>query len=492
LLALLALVYCLTSAAEWGDTQVYVSSVLDAVRTGNKAPLFEFGHLLWRPLGFLIYQVLPASLWGSPETTASFGFLLINLIAGFACALFFFKIALLVSGRIWIAFVTAAAFLCANAFLNWGQTGSAYIPGLALVSAAFWILLEAVYSRTISKSKVIAAGVCLALSALIWFPYITVSAGIAAILLFLNVSRHEFRRRLAWAALLTATTVIILALVFGFAIRIQGIHSSSEILTWVTDSSHGIHPSIVIPRFVMGFPRSFLSMERDGMMFKRYLVHDPYARVSLIELVGVSLLRLAIFYSFLGYVIFRTIANPGGRPFLLVCVFAAVPLLFFALFLFDSGPSERYLPFYPFLLLLIAFALSQIRNRYLLGLMTGLMILASVSHLWMRSFVRTRAQDKAVIAALSELKGRVNDRSIVWVPLTADPALIFAMSRPFHPLNQPKRFPVRQLILAGTDRARLWRQDFSRLSLEALNQGGTVWVSNHLLAPAPQRDWNWT
>lgn len=490
MLALVLFVYVFTSTEEWGDTPVYVASVLDATRSGSIGPLFEFGHLLWRPLGFVLYHLLPA--FGPPQATASLILVSLNLLSGAICAFLFLDIARMLSGSEWTAFLVAASFFCANAFVTWGQTGSSYVPGLCLFSAAVWLLLRALYGRGLAWPVITGAGLLMAFSALMWFPYITAAAGAAAIVLFLDPKRADFRGRLGWAALLALVTTLVLLVAFGAAIRIQGFSSSADVKAWIQSASHGSRPSIAIPRMILGFPRSFINMGRDGMMFKRYMLHDPYARVTLAELIGVSLVRLALVYAFLAYVFVRLTTLREGRTLLVIFFFALAPLLFFALVLFESSDTERYFPIYPFLLMLVAFVMGRPANRQLRGVLAVLIAIACVSNLWSYSSIRAHSRDQATIAALTDLKSRINENSVVWVSSTSDPILTFAMGRPFHPLNQPQRFPVRQLILTRTDHAPLWRQDFAKLSLEALRQGGSVWVSNHLLAPVPQRDWNWT
>ena len=49
---LFACLYAITTSKFVGDTPYYVIDVLRADRTGNMPPLFEFGHVSWRPLGF--------------------------------------------------------------------------------------------------------------------------------------------------------------------------------------------------------------------------------------------------------------------------------------------------------------------------------------------------------------------------------------------------------------------------------------------------------
>src|SRR5262245_34426618 len=63
-----ALVLLITRPTFIGDTLLYVHGI-DGYRTGALplAQLFEFGHLLWRPVGFLVSALL------GPGLAAAFG-----------------------------------------------------------------------------------------------------------------------------------------------------------------------------------------------------------------------------------------------------------------------------------------------------------------------------------------------------------------------------------------------------------------------------------
>jgi len=78
------------------------------------------------------------------------------------------------------------------------------------------------------------------------------------------------------------------------------------------------------------------------------------------------------------------------------------------------------------------------------------------------------------------------------VLLPSDPLLGYASGRPLDPVNLSRSAQLQYLVETGTEYAGGWRQKFSKLSLRAWDQGGAVLVTNHVLAPRPERDWNWT
>ena len=53
-----------------------------------------------------------------------------------------------------------------------------------------------------------------------------------------------------------------------------------DLLTWISTASHGVDHIRGVSRAVFGFARSFVNMGRDGLLYKRFLLHDPYNPVS--------------------------------------------------------------------------------------------------------------------------------------------------------------------------------------------------------------------
>src|SRR5215831_13805995 len=52
-------------------------------------PFWDFGHLLWRPLGAWAWRTLPVrSFYHEPVLAAALGMIVINAVSAFACAIF--------------------------------------------------------------------------------------------------------------------------------------------------------------------------------------------------------------------------------------------------------------------------------------------------------------------------------------------------------------------------------------------------------------------
>ena len=73
---------------------------------------------------------------------------------------------------------------------------------------------------------------------------------------------------------------------------------------------------------IFGFARSFINMGDDGILFKRFLLHDPYNPVSLFDLLRLSLFKYLLFYAFLVWSFKRLVSNP---KVLWMCLMTASP-----------------------------------------------------------------------------------------------------------------------------------------------------------------------
>jgi len=96
-----------------------------------------------------------------------------------------------------------------------------------------------------------------------------------------------------------------------------------------------------VRRTIFGFAHSFIDLGKDGVLFKRFLLHDPYNPVSLRQLVRLSLWKLALFYAVVLAIATR-LARSGRSNVLAICALSAGPVLVFAVFWF-GGDIERYL-----------------------------------------------------------------------------------------------------------------------------------------------------
>jgi hypothetical protein len=485
-------VYFLTLTAFTGDAQVYVHDILAARASGNLSGLFEFGHVLWRPLGYVIFRALQwADPGADPRILANIALLIPSFAGGLICALLFFQVAMIVSASRWVAFVTSLALICTNSFLNYADSGSAYVAALALFTFSVWLLMREPVPA--SMFRIAAAGCALAGSILLWFPFITVAPGVLVIVLLWGHGEFpELRPRMIRGIQLTAITAALTLAVYCVAFRLNGHTSLSEVGPWIRDSAHGWHQTANAVRFVFGLPRSFLDLGNDGILFKRYLWHDPYARVSTSELIRGSLLKLAAFYAVLAYVTWRLAADRNGRLVLAIVAAALLPLLFFAIVLFEPGSPERYLPLFPFVAMAIAYTLSRPGLRAAQVVLAALLIIAASGLVWTRSVWEQGRHDNLLAGQIRGLKPLVNDHSIVWVMMPIDPVITYASVRPLNAANLDTPLQIHYLVETGMANARQWQRKFAHLSLRAWEQSGTVLVSNQVFAARPERPWNWT
>ena len=85
-----ALVSYLTGAFFMADTVNYVTDVYNHYRGFNNS-LWEFGHLLWRPLGWVLLRTLGPLIklfaGPDPQIQVTYIFLALNWLAGLACVL---------------------------------------------------------------------------------------------------------------------------------------------------------------------------------------------------------------------------------------------------------------------------------------------------------------------------------------------------------------------------------------------------------------------
>ena len=150
-------------------------------------------------------------------------------------------------------------------------------------------------------------------------------------------------------------------------------------LAWVGEASHGIQIAGVA-RAVFGFARSFINMGEDGVLFKRYLLHDPFSPVSVAALLRVALAKLVFFYALLASVVVTLLMAKRWRPLGLLAM-ASAPVLLFAV-RWQGGDMERYLPLYPFLFLAIALCLSERAQRFQRLLSVAFIATMALANIW--------------------------------------------------------------------------------------------------------------
>ena len=313
----------------------------------------------------------------------------------------------------------------------------------------------------------------------------TVPAAVVSPVFFKGADRK--RARIVLQAALFAALVAGVA--YGLAAADLGISTIGGFREWLLESRHGTE-NRGVARMVFGLGRSFVSMGDYGMLFKRFLLHDPYNPVSLGALLRSSLWALALFHLVLVSIAVRLLRSADQRRILALAALGSLPLLAFAAH-FDGGAIERYLPLYPFVFLALASSL-QSRPLSLSGAATvALVAVASMANAsGMRSTTLAREQEEAA-ARMRAVVMRARPMSRVFAVNWQDDLVNFRRSFPLHDLNRRADLRITSLVTPGTAQAAGWRSEFARLALETWQEGGDVWISTRALSPRPRAEWNW-
>jgi hypothetical protein len=494
LVAVYVLATLITTGYFMADTADYVDSIV-AHAAGRNYDYWEFGHLFWRPLGWLVFVVfrpvtsLVAGDGFRPNVT--FVLVAINWLAGLVSVCALFGILRRLCARSLVVIGVIVAFIFSHGFLNFTQTGSSYIPGLALLLLGFYVLnrfSSTDYTDVTNNRRnlwiAVLAGLALAGAVCLWFPYVLALP--AAV-----VSPLLFSERLRWRLVIATgiATGVFLALAYGsVVVGVLGIHSFAGFKAWMSAASHDTDIR-GLNRMVFGFARSFIYMGNDGMLFKRYLLHDPFNPVTALDLLRLSLWKLALFYLFVASVFVGLLRST--RRILVLLVLNVVPVILFAIS-FDGGAIERYLPLYPVLFLSLCVCLCSDRSwivaKYVaIAFMAAMVVTNLVA---MAKPVQDRRQE-ASANRISDVVARLKPNSRILAVNWQDDLVNFSRSYPFHPLNRVGDLRIGALVTPGTTTTVDWRQGFAKQAEETWNRGGDMWVSRRALSPMPLPDWNW-
>jgi hypothetical protein len=471
------------------DTADYVDSIV-AFTLGRNYDFWEFGHLFWRPLGWLLYVVCrPVTsliAGGDVRPNVTFVLVAINWLAGLLSVCALRGILERLCARSWVVVFVTIAFIFSHGFLNFSQTGSSYIPGLSLLLLGFYILLRGSMNTGRDWQTAVLAGIALAGAVCLWFPYVlALPAAVVSPLVFSE--RRHWRLVIATAI----ATGIFLALAYGaVVVGPLGIRNLAGFKEWMSAASHDTDIRGV-NRMVFGFARSFIYMGNDGMLFKRYLLGDPFNPVTVFDLLRLSLWKLALFYLCLASVFIGLLSSAAGRRILVLLILNAAPVILFAIS-FDGGAIERYLPLYPALFLSLNICLCGDRSwraaKYVAVAFVGALFVTNLAA--MAKPVQDRRQ-QAAADRISEVVLRFRPNSRILTVSWQDDLINFSRSYPFHPLNRAGNLRIGALVTPGTTLTTDWRQGLATQVEETWSRGGDVWVSRRALSPQPLSEWNW-
>ena len=484
-IAIYILITSVTGAFFMADTVDYVSSVLRHEQ-GVNFVFWDFRHLFWRPLGWVVfhYSNLVLSYIDIPAARAGITriFIALNWIAGLVSVLLLRQLLRRFCDRAWAINFALLTFLFAQGFMNFLHSGSSYVFGLSLLITGMYFLYADPWEPSVSR--VLAGALALAFSVCFWFPYFFAIPGALAVPLF--VSRTGWRTTLKATALCLCLGIIF----YGAVILHLRLHNIDALRTWIASGASDVAGVRGPKRTIFGLARSFINMGQDGVLYKRFLLHDPYNRVSLWQLARLSVFKLAIFYLLLATIGWALWRSQADRRVLLLCLFGAVPVVAFGLYWY-GGDVERYLPLYPFFFLGLACALGRRPARWVQAIAIIFLATAVVSNLSAMSMLTLRHQEKLSEDRLRALLPVYRPHSRIVLVDIHDDLENFSRSFPLLPIINRSDFSFYPALNPGTPQTLHWRQDFAQTVARVWDQGGDVWLSQRLFEERPRPDSAW-
>jgi hypothetical protein len=487
--------YCLatlfTQAHFTADAPDYVESIVSYDR-GQYYEFWEFGHILWRPTGWVLMRSLrPLLLNLSGGDLEAGTMLLLTAVAWLAGLISVVALTALLSrfcGRRWIVSITVLTFILSHGILNFAQAGTSYMTSLCFMLLALYVLLKPKGER-LTTTQGIGAGVLLALMLCCWLPFLFIVP--VVLIAPLAVSAFEMKKvkplfvALVVAGVLTAS--VYLVVVAGPV----GVRSVSGFRAWMRQTTASTSEDKGVARTILGFPRSFIYFGNDGMLFKRYLVRDPFNPVTAWDLVRLSLWKLILFYLFLAALVINLWRSEPGRWLLVPLGLAAVAVLGVAVY-WHGGDIERYLPLYPILFLSVGSVLCNKQSWRVLNYVVLIFLTAAaVTNLYAMSLPVQGARQANVSSRISGLEPRLKPASRIFVVDFQDELYSFSRDFPFNPIVRAHTLQVAGVVeVSGKDAPR-WRQNFAARAESIWSGGGDVWISRRLLSSKPKAEWNW-
>ena len=478
-----------TDAFFMGDANDYVESIL-VHRRGYDLHFWEFGHLLWRPVGWVMagmLQPVTSRIVGDySRANVMLTLVWLSLAAGLMGALCLVYLLRRYCRNGVVIALTTIGFIFSQGILNFAQTGSSYIPGLGFLMLGLCFITAPSETKKQFWMNGFAGGASLAVAVGFWFLFIWALPAAILMPVILNGATRE-RMKFAVASALSFSMCV--GAFYSVALAILHITTLAGLKAWILDAGHGINIRGML-RMILGIARSFINMGNDGMLMKRFLIGDAYNPVTVWQLARLSLWKLALFYVFLASVLWLLWKAERKYRFLLLMA-AALPVLGFAYF-FGPGDIERYLALYPFLFLLVAYAVEHSTASVWVKAIPCIFLMAVVVTNGLAMFRPNLAyQQEKIAARLGDLPLKMPRGSELVAVNWQDDLVNFYRSFPFHPLNQRESYVVAALVTPGVEDAKVWREDFAKRALRIWASNGELWLSNRAFSQRPAADWNW-
>lgn len=485
ILCVYVLLLAVTATTDPGDTRDYANSITGRF-AGRDLYFWESGHLLWRPIGYLLVLVTHP-LHAGVSRAVSYqevvhALTAISIAMGAVALLAILAFQRRMGVRALPAAGATIAMALTCAFLDYAQSGTAYIPALAMLIVALWALS----ADSPSRWRGLVPGLAFAMSVLLWLPMVFV-VSVAA--LSQIILRGDDRRRRIAAAVACVLSGALVITAYACVAAIKQLHSATAFHEWLIEASHGIRDSGGVSRAAIGFARSVASTGQLGLVAKRHMLGDPFAPATMADVVRAGLYRIMAFYAALGVLVI-VLARRREWRVLGFLALTAIPVFWLAIS-WQGGDIERYFALFPALFLSVGVALSA--RSWRSGVLSSAAMIAILAAFNLPDYSReAAARSCAVLSRRLQSVPTVAGGRTVLVTITADELTAIRGRCPDAPILNRADLPrLWDIFTPHVGNATQWRRSFAERALAEWDSGGRVWISTGLLRPSPPAEWHW-
>jgi hypothetical protein len=473
-----------------GDTALYADEIRTSLSHGwsESHHIWNFAHLAWRPLGRLLAEAFLGPLLpyfnGNANMAIAFLLMVPNLISTLICGLVVQRAVWKMTGNQWVSLITGIAFVCLNPLLNYSRLGSPYCCCLACSSLALYF---AAFHESDSWRTAALSGALGGAAAVFWAPFLLSFPSIALSRWILNYGRKKFDFR--FIAIVCISGGLTVVTCYGIAMAELHIHNWSGLMTWLHESTPDSQTHTAL-RMVNGIGRSFYEMGDDSVWLKWYLYHDPYAKVSIWDLVKLSFTELALFYLALLSLLMSLWTSPTGKRLLALIAVTMLPHIALAV-LYESGGGDRYMAFLPVIFIGFGYVIADqslsVAQRAVVAVLCCLHIPANLATASVRNVGYLVHKEPDRLAVMTSL----TPNNLLYVVNGRDSLFRLSYGDPLNPLHRQPMAIVRSITPSVGPEMPRWRSIFACAVLSAWDHQEEVWVTKRVLAQQPIRSWTW-
>lgn len=439
---------------------------------------------LFRATGFSL-------LHGGELFDAASALILLNIVGGIASTIFLFLAFRIIAKSPAVAALATFAFISTNAVINYSQTGCAYMMGIGFQAAGFYLICRAMRDQRFTSLRALATGGLLGLSIAVWFPYVLPMVGILYFALQWDDSaeRPDWRVRLPFVLQIGAGIALVVGLTYAAIMAGGHITTLAAAKQWMARSRYGIQPGNGLFRMIGSLPRGFLNLGRGPTLLKQAILHPGSPGAGPMDALRAGVWKIVLIYAILLATVIA-LWRSGGRQLLVALALAALPVMYFAAFLFDPSPAERHLAVFPLLFCALAFLGSRSKATFArVGIGAFALGMLAINGAAMWRFNSNGSLDLAK-QRLEAVNSRLGPQDRIFVLWSTEPISRFVEQRPFDSASR-SRYQLVQLIEMGNVRLPFWKQDAAHTMMATWDSGGRAWLTRQALESAPKLEWGW-